>query len=94
MRIVEPLGYFDTISLIDTARLVLTDSGGMQEETTALRVPCITLRENTERPITVEMGSSRLVGSRYEAIVAAVDAIARRSAADRHSSRNLGRQSG
>jgi UDP-N-acetylglucosamine 2-epimerase (non-hydrolysing) len=74
VRIVEPLGYLDTIGLIDKARLVLTDSGGMQEETTFLRVPCITLRENTERPITVEMGSSRLVGSRYESIVAAIDA--------------------
>ncbi len=74
VRIVEPLGYLDTIGLIDKSRLVLTDSGGMQEETTFLRVPCITLRENTERPITVEMGSSRLVGSRYESIVAAIDA--------------------
>jgi UDP-N-acetylglucosamine 2-epimerase (non-hydrolysing) len=74
-RVVEPLGYVDTISLIDAARLVLTDSGGVQEETTALRVPCITLRENTERPITLEVGSSQLVGSRYEAIIAAVDAV-------------------
>jgi UDP-N-acetylglucosamine 2-epimerase (non-hydrolysing) len=74
VRIVEPLGYLDMIGLIDKSRLVLTDSGGMQEETTFLRVPCITLRENTERPITVEMGSSRLVGSRYESIVAAIDA--------------------
>ena len=74
VRIVEPLGYLDTIGLIDKARLVLTDSGGMQEETASLRVPCITLRENTERPITVEIGSSRLVGSRYESIVAAIDA--------------------
>jgi UDP-N-acetylglucosamine 2-epimerase (non-hydrolysing) len=75
LRIVEPLGYFDTISLIDAARLVLTDSGGMQEETTALCVPCLTLRDNTERPITVEIGSSRLVGSRCEVIVAAVDDV-------------------
>jgi UDP-N-acetylglucosamine 2-epimerase (non-hydrolysing) len=75
VRIVEPLGYLDMIGLIDKSRLVLTDSGGMQEETTFLRVPCITLRENTERPITVEMGSSRLVGSRYESIVAAIDAV-------------------
>jgi UDP-N-acetylglucosamine 2-epimerase (non-hydrolysing) len=74
VRIVEPLGYLDMIGLIDKSRLVLTDSGGMQEETTFLRVPCITLRENTERPITVEMGSSRLVGSQYESIVAAIDA--------------------
>jgi UDP-N-acetylglucosamine 2-epimerase (non-hydrolysing) len=75
ISVVEPLGYFDTISLIDAARVVLTDSGGMQEETTALRVPCLTLRENTERPITVEIGSSRLVGSKASAIVAAVEEI-------------------
>ena len=75
ISVVEPLGYFDTISLIDAARVVLTDSGGMQEETTALRVPCLTLRENTERPITVEIGSSRLVGSKASAIVAAVEDI-------------------
>ena len=93
VRIVEPLGYFDTISLIDAARLVLTDSGGMQEETTALCVPCLTLRDNTERPITVEMGSNRLVGSRYEAIVAAVDAVLA-GPARRHRSRALGRESG
>ncbi len=74
VKIVEPLGYLYTIGLIDEARLVLTDSGGVQEETTYLRVPCITLRDNTERPITVEIGSSRLVGSRYDAIVAAIDA--------------------
>jgi UDP-N-acetylglucosamine 2-epimerase (non-hydrolysing) len=73
VRIVEPLGYLDTISLIEAARLVLTDSGGMQEETTALCVPCLTLRENTERPITLEVGSSRLVGSQCAAIVAAAD---------------------
>jgi len=75
VSVIEPLGYFDMISLIDAARVVLTDSGGMQEETTALRVPCLTLRENTERPITVEIGSSRLVGSNTSAILAAVDEI-------------------
>jgi UDP-N-acetylglucosamine 2-epimerase (non-hydrolysing) len=75
VRILEPLGYHDTICLVDAARVVLTDSGGMQEETAALRVPCITLRENTERPITVEIGSNRLVGPRYDAIVATVDEV-------------------
>jgi UDP-N-acetylglucosamine 2-epimerase (non-hydrolysing) len=74
VQVVEPLGYLDTISLVDSARLVLTDSGGMQEETTALHVPCLTLRENTERPVTVEIGTSRLVGCDGAAIVAAVDA--------------------
>ena len=56
LRIVEPLGYLDFLKLMSDARLVLTDSGGIQEETTILRVPCLTLRENTERPVTVELG--------------------------------------
>ncbi len=75
IQVVEPLGYVDTICLSDAARLVLTDSGGIQEETTALRVPCVTLRENTERPITIEVGSNRLVSPREAAIVAAADEI-------------------
>ena len=60
---VEPLAYLDFISLVSAARLVLTDSGGLQEETTFLRVPCLTLRDNTERPVTVTHGTNRLVGS-------------------------------
>lgn len=59
----EPLGYLDFLSLLDGARLVLTDSGGVQEETTALGVPCLTLRDNTERPITISEGTNQLVGS-------------------------------
>lgn len=59
----EPLGYLDFIGLLDGARLVLTDSGGIQEETTCLGVPCLTLRENTERPVTVALGTNRIVGS-------------------------------
>jgi UDP-N-acetylglucosamine 2-epimerase (non-hydrolysing) len=62
-RLTEPLGYFAFQRLMRDARLVLTDSGGIQEETTVLGVPCLTLRENTERPITCEMGSNRLVGT-------------------------------
>jgi len=58
-----PLPYRDLLALMKDARVVLTDSGGMQEETSFLKVPCITLRENTERPITVERGTSRLVGN-------------------------------
>ena len=58
-----PLGYLDFLQLMTGARLVLTDSGGIQEETTVLQVPCLTLRENTERPITVEIGTNRLVGT-------------------------------
>jgi UDP-N-acetylglucosamine 2-epimerase (non-hydrolysing) len=57
-----PLGYLEFLHLISEARLVLTDSGGIQEETTILNVPCLTLRENTERPITIEQGTNRLVG--------------------------------
>lgn len=56
----EPLGYLEMLSLVDGARVVLTDSGGLQEETTALGVPCVTLREQTERPITVAQGTNRL----------------------------------
>ena len=57
-----PLGYLDFVLLEQDARLVLTNSGGVQEETTALGVPCLTIRENTERPITVECGTNRVVG--------------------------------
>ncbi|HKI50127.1 MAG TPA: UDP-N-acetylglucosamine 2-epimerase, partial [Desulfobacteria bacterium] len=62
-RCVSPLPYRDNLCLMSGAKAVLTDSGGMQEETTFLKIPCLTLRENTERPITVEMGTSRLVGN-------------------------------
>jgi UDP-N-acetylglucosamine 2-epimerase (non-hydrolysing) len=61
LRIVEPLGYVDFISLVRGAALVLTDSGGIQEETTILGVPCLTVRPNTERPITITHGTNRLV---------------------------------
>jgi len=60
--LIDPLGYLDFVHLMSCARLVLTDSGGIQEETTYLRVPCLTLRDSTERPITVEMGTNTLVG--------------------------------
>jgi len=66
-----PQSYLDTLSLVAGALVVLTDSGGLQEETSVLRVPCLTLRENTERPVTVELGTSRLVGSDSERIRAA-----------------------
>ena len=75
----DPLGYIDFLSLTSNARIVLTDSGGLQEETTALGVPCITIRENTERPATVTDGTNRVVGTRTEAILAAFeDAMAGR----------------
>ncbi|HHI94742.1 MAG TPA: UDP-N-acetylglucosamine 2-epimerase (non-hydrolyzing) [Gammaproteobacteria bacterium] len=66
-----PLGYKEMLGLMANARMVLTDSGGIQEETTALGVPCITLRENTERPITVEQGTNTIVGTDPEVILAA-----------------------
>jgi UDP-N-acetylglucosamine 2-epimerase (non-hydrolysing) len=74
LRLIEPLGYLDFLRLYSGARLVLTDSGGIQEETTALGVPCLTLRENTERPVTVELGTNRVVGTDPERIVAEAEA--------------------
>jgi len=70
LRLCEPLGYLDFLGLTSQARLVLTDSGGLQEETTALGIPCLTLRENTERPITVDEGTNVLVGVDPARIVA------------------------
>jgi UDP-N-acetylglucosamine 2-epimerase (non-hydrolysing) len=75
IRTVDPVGYLDSIALQDGAKLVLTDSGGMQEETTVLGVPCITLRTTTERPITVSHGTNQLVGTGPEAILHAVDRV-------------------
>ncbi|HLL01889.1 MAG TPA: UDP-N-acetylglucosamine 2-epimerase (non-hydrolyzing) [Myxococcaceae bacterium] len=63
LRLVEPMGYLEFLALTSQARMILTDSGGLQEESTALGVPCLTLRENTERPITVEQGTNLVVGT-------------------------------
>lgn len=71
LRLIEPLGYLDFLQLYSGARLLMTDSGGIQEETTVLGIPCLTLRNNTERPITIEMGTNVLVGSAPEKIIAA-----------------------
>jgi UDP-N-acetylglucosamine 2-epimerase (non-hydrolysing) len=68
IKLIEPLGYLDFLRLYSGARLVLTDSGGIQEETTALGIPCLTLRENTERPVTIELGTNILVGTNAEKI--------------------------
>jgi len=75
LRLIEPLGYLDFLNLYSGARFVLTDSGGIQEETTALGIPCLTLRENTERPITVEMGTNVVVGTDTQRIVSAAAVI-------------------
>jgi UDP-N-acetylglucosamine 2-epimerase (non-hydrolysing) len=71
IRLMEPQGYLDFLDLMDSARFVLTDSGGIQEETTALGVPCLTLRANTERPITITEGTNRLLGAEPGAILPA-----------------------
>ena len=75
LRMIPPVGYLEFLCLMNHARLVLTDSGGIQEETTALGVPCLTLRENTERPSTVLQGSNQVVGTDPETIIAAARTI-------------------
>jgi UDP-N-acetylglucosamine 2-epimerase (non-hydrolysing) len=69
LRLIDPLGYLDFLSLYSGARVVLTDSGGIQEETTVLGIPCVTLRETTERPITVELGTNTIAGTDPQRIV-------------------------
>jgi UDP-N-acetylglucosamine 2-epimerase (non-hydrolysing) len=75
IRLLPPQGYLEMLGLMSGAKLVLTDSGGLQEETTALGIPCLTIRENTERPITIDYGTNSLVGSDRAAILAGVDEI-------------------
>jgi UDP-N-acetylglucosamine 2-epimerase (non-hydrolysing) len=75
LKLIEPQGYLPFLDLMQNARLVLTDSGGIQEETTILGIPCLTLRENTERPVTISEGTNQLVGSDPDRIVAATDEI-------------------
>jgi UDP-N-acetylglucosamine 2-epimerase (non-hydrolysing) len=73
VRFADPVGYLEFVALEDGARLVLTDSGGVQEETTVLGVPCLTLRQNTERPVTVSHGTNQVVGQDPEVIWKAAD---------------------
>jgi UDP-N-acetylglucosamine 2-epimerase (non-hydrolysing) len=75
VSIIEPIGYLDMLYAVKNAEMVLTDSGGLQEETTVLGVPCVTIRENTERPITVELGTNYLAGTRPESILSAAREI-------------------
>ena len=75
LKLIPPVGYLDFLCLLSKAALVLTDSGGIQEETTALGVPCLTLRENTERPITISEGTNQLIGTDPARIIAAAQAI-------------------
>ena len=79
VRLIDPLGYIEFMSLVRGARLVVTDSGGVQEETTILGVPCLTVRPNTERPITITHGTNRLL--RPDAVAVTVDEILRSPAA-------------
>lgn len=73
VTLLDPLGYVDFVSLMQSARVVITDSGGVQEETTFLNVPCLTVRPNTERPVTITHGTNRLVKSDSASIVDAVE---------------------
>ncbi|MFO7751171.1 MAG: UDP-N-acetylglucosamine 2-epimerase (non-hydrolyzing) [Desulfobacteraceae bacterium] len=75
ITLTDPLSYMEFLNLFKDARLALTDSGGLQEETTALGIPCLTIRENTERPITITSGTNELVGSSSEKILNAFDRI-------------------
>jgi UDP-N-acetylglucosamine 2-epimerase (non-hydrolysing) len=77
VQVTGPLGYIDFLSLTSHARLVLTDSGGLQEESTALGIPCLTLRKNTERPVTVTQGTNTIVGTQTADIVAGYRAAMR-----------------
>jgi UDP-N-acetylglucosamine 2-epimerase (non-hydrolysing) len=80
LRLIDPLGYLDFLSLYSGARLVLTDSGGIQEETSVLGIPCLTLRENTERPITVTKGTNTIVGTDPAKIIATAFAVLKKTA--------------
>jgi UDP-N-acetylglucosamine 2-epimerase (non-hydrolysing) len=75
VRALEPLGYRESLGLMAGARLVLTDSGGVQEETTHLGVPCLTLRPNTERPVTVSLGTNTVVGEEIERVLPLVEEV-------------------
>lgn len=75
LHLIEPLGYFEFLNLEQSASVVITDSGGIQEETTFLGVPCLTLRKNTERPVTIDLGTNLLIGSDYACLEREVDAI-------------------
>jgi UDP-N-acetylglucosamine 2-epimerase (non-hydrolysing) len=89
LRLLEPLPYLEFLALQRHAALVITDSGGIQEETTFLGVPCLTVRENTERPITLSLGTNQLVGRDLQRMRAAADAIADRDATAERRSRHI-----
>jgi UDP-N-acetylglucosamine 2-epimerase (non-hydrolysing) len=82
LRLIDPAGYLDFLKLMSNSRLVLTDSGGIQEETTILKVPCLTLRETTERPVTAEVGSNQVVGTDVTTILEAYHRVVRGEVGD------------
>jgi UDP-N-acetylglucosamine 2-epimerase (non-hydrolysing) len=75
LRLIEPLGYFAFVRLFSQSRMVVTDSGSIQQETSYLNIPCLTLRENTERPVTLTLGSNVLLGLERERFRAEVERI-------------------
>lgn len=77
LLLTEPIGYLDFLSLLNSSSLVITDSGGIQEETTYLGIPCLTMRENTERPVTVSEGTNQLMGFDYDKVVVEAEKIFR-----------------
>jgi UDP-N-acetylglucosamine 2-epimerase (non-hydrolysing) len=72
---VDPAGYLEMLYAVKGAAMVLTDSGGLQEETTVLGVPCVTIREDTERPVTVDIGTNYLAGTKREGILSVASEI-------------------
>jgi len=76
LRLIEPMGYFDFIGLVEQCSVVVTDSGGIQEETTYLGVPCLTMRENSERPSTIALGTNLLIGSDLQQLRSELENIA------------------
>ena len=75
IKLLNPYGYLDFIGLMKNSLLVVTDSGGIQEETTYLNIPCLTLRENTERPVTVELGTNQLIGCDMDILITKINEI-------------------
>jgi UDP-N-acetylglucosamine 2-epimerase (non-hydrolysing) len=82
LRLLEPIGYFEFLSLVKTSAGVITDSGGIQEETTFLGIPCFTLRDNTERPVTCSHGTNTLLGLEPERILEVPDLLSRAAEAE------------
>ncbi len=84
IRLIEPVGYFDFLNLLSHSRLVLTDSGGIQEESSIINIPCVTIRENTERPETIKIGSNILAGNTPQGITQAVETMLKKNTNWKH----------